>query len=160
MAGIKELSVPLPPRAAQERIVAAIEEHLSHLDAAEVALRSARARLAHARVSVAEALIESSGPLAPMIQFAAANKNSMAIGPFGSNLKVSDYRDDGVPLVFVRDIRRGRFGGEATRYVSHEKAAELSSHIGVDKLWNYCNILRDDGCRTATTSSSSPTCCS
>jgi len=38
-------SVPIPPLAEQERIVAAIEEHLSHLDAAERALRSAVARL-------------------------------------------------------------------------------------------------------------------
>jgi len=45
MAGIKQLSVPVVPRAEQERIVAAIEEHLSRLDAAEVATGSARQRL-------------------------------------------------------------------------------------------------------------------
>jgi restriction endonuclease S subunit len=44
MAGIKDLSIPLAPRAAQERIVAAIEEHLSRLDAAEASLRSAERR--------------------------------------------------------------------------------------------------------------------
>jgi hypothetical protein len=30
----------------------------------------------------------------------------------------------------------------------------------VQKLWNYCNVLRDDGMSYGATSSSSPTCCS
>jgi type I restriction enzyme S subunit len=55
--------------------------------------------------------------------------NAMAIGPFGSNLKVSDYRDDGVRLVFVRDIRSERFDRIGGKCVSEEKAAELSSHV-------------------------------
>ena len=59
---------------------------------------------------------------------AAEERNSLAIGPFGSNLKVSDYTSDGVPLVFVRNIRSGRFGGIDTQFVSSEKAEELSSH--------------------------------
>jgi hypothetical protein len=45
MAGIKDLSIPLAPRAAQERIVAAIDEHLSRLDAAEAAAQSAHRRI-------------------------------------------------------------------------------------------------------------------
>lgn len=45
MAGIRALPVPLPPRLEQERIVDAIEEHLSHLDAAEAALRTGATRL-------------------------------------------------------------------------------------------------------------------
>ena len=53
----------------------------------------------------------------------------MAIGPFGSNLKVSDYRDEGVPLVFVRNIRARDFDGLSLRHVSDEKAASLAAHI-------------------------------
>ncbi|RKI66142.1 hypothetical protein D7X55_15410 [Corallococcus sp. AB049A] len=55
--------------------------------------------------------------------------NALAIGPFGSNLKVQDYRTSGVPLVFVREIRRERFGGADTKYISNEKAAELAAHV-------------------------------
>ncbi|MHB1175939.1 MAG: restriction endonuclease subunit S [Sulfuriferula sp.] len=53
---------------------------------------------------------------------------SLAIGPFGSSLKVSDYSDTGVPLVFVRNIRAVSFGGPGTVYVSEEKAKELRAH--------------------------------
>lgn len=61
-------------------------------------------------------------------QIASDEQYSLAIGPFGSNLKVSDYRDFGVPLVFVRNIRSRTYGGLNTRYVSVEKAIELSAH--------------------------------
>lgn len=53
---------------------------------------------------------------------------SLAIGPFGSNLKVADYVEEGVPLVFVRNIRSGNYGGKFTKFISKEKAIELSAH--------------------------------
>lgn len=62
-------------------------------------------------------------------QLVSFKKNALSIGPFGSNLKVSDYRDDGVPLIFVRNIRSGQFGDSKTQFVSEEKALELSSHL-------------------------------
>lgn len=61
-------------------------------------------------------------------QLTAPSPNSLTIGPFGSNLKVSDYAESGVPLVFVRDIRRHDFGGPDTKYVSKEKAREIAAH--------------------------------
>jgi len=53
---------------------------------------------------------------------------SLGIGPFGSNLKVSDYRDSGVPLIFVRNIRSQKFDEDSKRFVSIEKADELRPH--------------------------------
>jgi type I restriction enzyme S subunit len=54
-------------------------------------------------------------------------KYSIGIGPFGSNLKVSDYTDSGVPLVFVRNITRNDFALNI-KYISHEKYKELYAH--------------------------------
>ena len=54
---------------------------------------------------------------------------SIGIGPFGSNLVRSDYRAEGVRLVFVRDIRRERFENHDARYVSPEKAKQLHQHM-------------------------------
>jgi hypothetical protein len=59
-------------------------------------------------------------------QLAKDEKYALAIGPFGSNLKVSDYRETGVPLIFVRHIRSGDFSN--THYVAEEKAEELNAH--------------------------------
>jgi type I restriction enzyme S subunit len=61
-------------------------------------------------------------------QIASDEPYSLAIGPFGSNLKVHDYRESGVPLVFVRNIRSGNYGGVQTKHVTREKAEELSAH--------------------------------
>lgn len=58
-----------------------------------------------------------------------SNKYSLAIGPFGSNLKVADYTDQGVPLIFVRNIRSASFIDTKTKYVSIQKAKELLPHL-------------------------------
>jgi type I restriction enzyme S subunit len=58
---------------------------------------------------------------------ATRSPHALAIGPFGSNLKVSDYKSSGVPLVFVRHIRAERFDAD-THFVSQRKAEELSAH--------------------------------
>lgn len=60
-------------------------------------------------------------------ELAKNEKYSMAIGPFGSNLKVSDYTRSGVPLIFVRNIRSKNYSDKA-KYVSTKKAEELSAH--------------------------------
>ena len=61
-------------------------------------------------------------------QVSSDERYSLSIGPFGSNLKVPDYRDAGVPLVFVRNIRSGKYGGVHTKYVTQDKALELGAH--------------------------------
>jgi type I restriction enzyme S subunit len=63
------------------------------------------------------------------VQLEAAQPNALTIGPFGSNLKVSDYTGSGVPLIFVRNIRSKQFEGDFIKYVSPAKASELSSHL-------------------------------
>lgn len=62
-------------------------------------------------------------------EVAADTKYSIGIGPFGSNLVRTDYRQSGVRLVFVRDIRREKFEDADARYVDESKAAELHQHI-------------------------------
>lgn len=61
-------------------------------------------------------------------ELAARERHALGIGPFGSDLKVSDYTDHGVPLVFVRNIRAESFGCESDRYISDAKAEDLRAH--------------------------------
>ncbi|WP_255487077.1 restriction endonuclease subunit S [Oceanospirillum sediminis] len=53
--------------------------------------------------------------------------HSIGIGPFGSNLKVSDYTESGVPLVFVRNITKNNFT-DNLHYITAEKYKELEAH--------------------------------
>ena len=67
---------------------------------------------------------------ASAVQLAASEDYSLAIGPFGSNLKVDDYRASGVPLVFVRNVRcRGfRWRWSSAIREMQSKAEELRPH--------------------------------
>lgn len=139
---LREHEIVVAPLDEQERIVEAIEEQFSRLDAGVESLQRAKRNLARLRASTLKEAVDgrlngaatASGTLpdgwvmASPDDLAAPETNALAIGPFGSNLKVSDYTTSGIPLVFVRNIRRRRFDGNDTKYVTPEKAAELQSH--------------------------------
>ena len=61
-------------------------------------------------------------------ELTALKRNAIAIGPFGSSLLKSDYSPNGVPLIFVREIRSESFGRHETKFVSPQKAVELAAH--------------------------------
>lgn len=140
-----ELPVPLAPLPEQRRIVAALEEHLSALDAAVAGLVRARANVGRYMQAVYDSACTGMSAAEPSsgggrdLPFGwawstpdglrALADHALAIGPFGSNLKVSDYTSEGVPLVFVRNIRAERFDFERTPHVSVEKARQLTPHL-------------------------------
>jgi len=57
-----------------------------------------------------------------------SNETRIVAGPFGSNLKVEDYRDEGVPIVRLQNIDEGRFVVKDLKYISAQKAKQLSYH--------------------------------
>ena len=56
------------------------------------------------------------------------DKTDIVAGPFGSNLKVSDYKSYGIPIIRLQNIERNKFVNENIRYISQEKAEELKYH--------------------------------
>ena len=138
----KTVEFPVPPLDEQRRIVYILEDHLSRLDAADASLRAVLRRNRIARQAIIDraasglldgGVADASGlgaewTWAAPSEVAAQGSSSIVIGPFGSNLKTSDYTKDGVPLVFVRNVRQSYFGPRERRYVSVEKAGELSPH--------------------------------
>lgn len=61
-------------------------------------------------------------------ELAAPYKGSTVIGPFGSDLVMSDYQTEGVPVVFVRDVKESGFKWVSNVFVSERKAQRLFSH--------------------------------
>jgi type I restriction enzyme, S subunit len=49
-------------------------------------------------------------------------------GPFGSNLKASEYRDTGVPIIRIQNVDRNQFINKNIRFISPQKARELNRH--------------------------------
>lgn len=142
---LRAMPLPLPPLPEQRRIVAALEEHLSALNAAVAGLVRARANVGRYMQAVYDSACAGMSAAEPSsgagrelpVGWAwstpdglrASADHALAIGPFGSNLKVSDYTSEGVPLVFVRNIRAERFDFERTPHVSVEKAHQLTPHL-------------------------------
>lgn len=54
--------------------------------------------------------------------------SNSAIGPFGSDLVASDYRDSGVPVIFVRDVKPDQLVWKSNVFVSASKAQTLAAH--------------------------------
>ena len=135
---LKRLPIPLPPQGEQKSIVEEVEQLWSTIDSGQRHLRQAERQLGALRTAIVEDELaptrdpdNGSAPEWTWVtppEIATDERYSLAIGPFGSNLKVSDYADEGVPLVFVRSIRSGTFAGPETRFVTREKAKELEAH--------------------------------
>ena len=56
---------------------------------------------------------------------AAPVPNSIVDGPFGSNLKLSDYVEEGIPVLQGKNITNNKFQWFDVRFISHLKAKEL-----------------------------------
>jgi type I restriction enzyme S subunit len=63
-----------------------------------------------------------------MVDLSADRKGSTTIGPFGSDLVAADYRLEGVPIVFVRDVKETGFEWNSETYISEKKAMRLRAH--------------------------------
>jgi type I restriction enzyme S subunit len=127
---LKTLKIPLPSLEEQRRIAAI-------LDKADAVRRKRKEAIALTEELLRSAFLEMFGDpvtnpkgwdIVPIESVAASTKNALAIGPFGSSLKVDDYRKSGHPVVFVRDIRENRFDWISQVFVDDKKFQELQSH--------------------------------
>jgi type I restriction enzyme S subunit len=72
--------------------------------------------------------IPSSWIQVPMADLFLNPINDIVSGPFGSNLKASEYLNEGVPVIRIQNIDRNRFIDKKINYISEEKAEFLSRH--------------------------------
>src|SRR5262249_4437952 len=47
-------------------------------------------------------------------------------GPFGSELLTEELQEEGVPVIYIRDIRDGEYARVSTSYVTERKARDLA----------------------------------
>src|SRR5579859_1046086 len=72
-----------------------------------------------------QSALPASWRVATIADVAAPVPNAVVDGPFGSNLKLSDYVDDGIPVLQGKNITSDRFKWFDVRFISHRKANEL-----------------------------------
>lgn len=56
-------------------------------------------------------------------------RNAFVDGPFGSDLKTTDYQDEGVPLIQLNNIRDSKHVLQNMKFISEEKRSQLKRHI-------------------------------
>lgn len=59
---------------------------------------------------------------------AAKDKNSFVDGPFGSDLKNEEYKDEGIPLIQLNNIGIGSHLLHNLKFINEEKAEQLTRH--------------------------------
>ena len=143
---VLSVSVPLPPLAEQKRIVAKVDEVLAHVNAARDHLARVPALLKRFRQSVLAAACSGrltedwrrasrvtddedlphgwkSVRLADILE-----PGGLFDGPFGSNLKTSDYTDTGVRVVRLENLANLCFIEEKRTFISKKKYESLKRH--------------------------------
>lgn len=116
-----DLPTPVPDLAEQHRVA-------EILDAAVEAIRSTErvlAKLDLTRRGLAADLADRPGD--PVLRLGTVAQ-SIVIGPFGSDLTAADYRETGVPVIFVRDVRADVVHRVSDVHVTLAKAADLAAH--------------------------------
>ena len=123
---VKNIEVPVPDFTEQERIVSKIEELFSRLDASVAEFQTAKGRLKVYRQSV----LKEAFLALPKESYLTLDSISDKIfdGPFGSNLKTSDYVESGVRVVRLENLKDGWFDDSKKSFISPEKYAQLSKH--------------------------------
>lgn len=69
--------------------------------------------------------LPSGWKLVKLVNIAAKQPNAIVDGPFGSNLKLSDYVADGVPVLQGKNITGNKFQWFDVRFISEKKAHSL-----------------------------------
>ena len=128
------MRIALPPSAEQRAIAGA----LSDVDALIGALEQLIAKKRDLKQATMQQLLTGQTRLTGFsgewesVQFAdIADKSipwSIGGGPFGSNLKASDYTDEGVRIIQLQNIGDGRFHNDYAIHTSEAKADELLSN--------------------------------
>lgn len=119
--GLAAFPIPVPPMAEQERIVAAIEEHLSRLDAGDAELKSCLDRVDPLAQSVLAAPLDPSWPTRPLVDAC-----SVIVDCPHSTAK---FIDSGMPCVDTTNIEPFRLVGDRLRYVSQETFTERTRRL-------------------------------
>lgn len=114
---LRELPVPLPPLNEQRRIVVAIEEDFSRLDAADESLRRAERRLESLRASL---LASATARYAPVELGALVSELR-----YGTSIKCL-YEGVGAPVLRIPNIASGRVDMADLKFAT-SAAADLSS---------------------------------
>lgn len=107
------IAMPVPPFAEQRRVVAAIEEHLSRLDAADANIRSARDRVKGLLRAVQSRALSKEWPRRPLAE--------MLREPLRNGLSAKASANGTTRIITLTAVTRASFGDEHTKLADVDK---------------------------------------
>ena len=124
---VEQYAIPVPDIEEQNIIIDEIETQFTRLDAAVKSLNTIKQKLDIYRKSVLKAAFnwEESKQLK---EFCKDYKSDIVDGPFGSDLKRSDYVSEGLPVLKIQNIKPFKIVLKKMDYVSNKKYSELTRH--------------------------------
>jgi len=152
---LKEVTIPVPPLAQQQRIVGLLDEAFEAIATAkanaEKNLRNARALFESHLQSVftqrGNGWVEKS-----VTEIAAPAKGSIRTGPFGSQLLHSEFVDEGIAVLGIDNAVANEFRWGKSRFITPEKYRQLERYtvhpgdvlITIMGTCGRCAIVPDD----------------
>lgn len=124
----KDIQIPIPTLDEQKRIVAILDDAFSKIEKAKA---NAEQNLKNAKElfeSYLQGVLENGNWEEKTLGQLSKNKDAVVSGPFGSNLKVSDYKTEGIPILRLQNIGKGYFINKSIKYITKQKAEELKYH--------------------------------
>lgn len=123
-----EIRMPLPELPKQQRIAAILDK----ADALREKRRQAIAKLDELLQSVfldmfGDPVTNPKGWPEGTIEAVTKDKSDLRCGPFGTQLKVHELVESGVPLWGIENVLNNRFEAETTKYITEDKADELKA---------------------------------
>ncbi|SDG56036.1 restriction endonuclease subunit S [Propionivibrio dicarboxylicus] len=150
------LSCSVPPPEEQEAIATFLDRETAKIDALVAEQEKLLTLLAEKRqATISQAVTKGLNPDVPMkdsgvewlgevpahwghrkklLDLVTSHRHSFVNGPFGSDLLTSELVSDGVPVIYIRDIKQSGYCRVSEWCVTEEKAAQLQ----------FCNVLPGD----------------
>jgi type I restriction enzyme M protein len=110
--------IPLPPLDIQKAIVEEIEDYQKIIDGARQVVDNYKPTIK----------IDPEWEMVELKDTCINPRSDIVDGPFGSNLKASEYVDNGLPIIRLQNIERYNFIDKNIKYVTLEKADQLKRH--------------------------------
>lgn len=122
-AQAEKIEIPVPPLGVQQRIAVILDK----ADAIRRKRREALAEIDALLRSAYQSLVSARHPNFPkwkpktFEELAAQHKGSMRTGPFGSDLRHSEFVDEGIAVLGIDNAVSNRFAWGGRRYITPEK---------------------------------------
>ena len=154
---LREIPIPLPPLEEQQRIVAVLDEAFEGLARArthaEANLQNARELFERSAEITFEESAANDNPQTFLVEeLALPEKGSIRTGPFGSQLKHSEFVDEGISVLGIDNAVQNEFRWGKARFISEEKYEGLRRYtvkprdviITIMGTCGRCAIIPDD----------------